>query len=319
MKTNILLGIALLFTANLMASETVDKLLAAELNGRVSIEHHSGKAVIRTWDKPEVKVTGTLDSRAEGFVFKGKGNEIHIEVEMPRSYSNDRDWLDWDKQEDDLEIYLPAGSFVEYENINADLDARGILGGADLSSVNGNIRVQDLQGRIRISTVNGEIQSDNLNGDINLDTVNGKIRDRGSRGDEIVYESVNGDIYADTQVPRVKLETVNAESELRMGHTEQLRVSNVNGDTRVKLDLAEKGEVNASSVSGSIELRFQHGVSARFDIEGHAGGRLRNKLTDDKPGKAKYGPSRWLKFSTEKGSGRVSVSTVSGTVLLGNN
>lgn len=314
MKNILLLSLILLFTAGLEAAETVDKSLEAEPDGRVVIEHHSGKAVIRTWDKPRVQVKGSLDSRAEGFIFEARGNEIRIEVKMPRSYGSD--WLNWNKEEDDLEIYLPAGSFVEYENINADLDASDIRGGVELSSVNGEIRVRDLQGRIQISTVNGEIQSHNLSGNINLNTVNGEIRDKGSRGDEIVYESVNGDISADTQIPRVKLETVNADSELKMGRTERLRASNVNGDTRVRLELTENGEVSASSVSGSLNLRFQSDVSARFDIQGHAGGDLRNKLTDDKPGKAKYGPSSWLKFSTKQGSGRVNVSTVSGTVVV---
>ncbi|ALS97703.1 DUF4097 family beta strand repeat-containing protein [Lacimicrobium alkaliphilum] len=316
MKNILLLSFLLLFTAGLNAAESVDKTLPADMNGRVSIEHHSGKAVIRTWDKPQVKVTGTLDSRAKGFIFETRGNEIRIEVEMPRNYQNGSNWLNWDKEEDNLEIFLPADSFVEYENINAELDAKDIRGGVDLSSVNGDIRVTDLQGRIRISTVNGDIRSQDLNGNINLNTVNGDIKDRDSRGEEIVYESVNGDIRADTQIPRVKLETVNADSELKMGRVEQLKASNVNGDTSVRLELAEGGEVKASSVSGRLELRFQKEVSARFDIEGHAGGDLRNKLTDDKQGKAKYGPSRWLKFSTKEGSGRVNVSTVSGTVVL---
>jgi DUF4097 and DUF4098 domain-containing protein YvlB len=316
MKNILLLSFLLLFTAGLNAAESVNKTLPAEMDGRVSIEHHSGKAVIRTWDKPQVKVTGTLDSRAKGFIFEARGDEIRIEVEMPRNYQSGSDWLNWDKEEDDLEIYLPADSFVEYENINADLDAKDIRGGVDLSSVNGQIRVADLQGRIRISTVNGEIQSQNLNGNINLNTVNGDIQDSDSRGDEIVYESVNGDIRGDTQVPRVKLETVNADSELRLGRVEQLKASNVNGDTSIRLELAENGEVKASSVSGSLQLSFQKEVSARFDIDGHAGGDLRNRLTDDKPGKAKYGPSRWLKFSTRQGSGRVNISTVSGTVVL---
>lgn len=106
---NILLLSLLLFTAGLHAGESVNKTLPAEMDGRVSIEHDSGKAVIRAWDRPQVKVTGTLDSRAEGFIFQARGDEIRIEVQMPRNYSSD--WLDWNKEEDNLEIYVPEGSF----------------------------------------------------------------------------------------------------------------------------------------------------------------------------------------------------------------
>ncbi len=314
MKKMTLLGLVLLFSNTLYAAQTIDKTLSASDTSRVSIEHHSGEAVIRTWDKPQVHVKGSLDSRAEGYVFEKRGNEIRFEVKMPKSYGSN--WPDWNKEEDELEIFVPASSFVEYETINADLNASGIHGGVEFSAVNGEVRVSDIKGSIRISTVNGEIISQGLVGNISLNTVNGSIRDKGSDGDEVVYESVNGDIYAQTQVARVKLETVNADSELVLGRTEQLRASNVNGDTRVSLELAPNGEVRASSVSGSLAFRFQKEVSARFDVNGHAGGDLRNRLTDDKADKAKYGPSRWLKFTTAEGSGRVNVSTVSGTVTL---
>lgn len=315
MRRLILTGMILLSGAGLQAAESVDSTLPASASGRVSIEHHSGNAVIRAWDRPEVMVRGTLDSRAEDFVFEDRGGEIRIEVEMPRDYRSR--WPDWNGEEDDLEIYLPGDSFVEYENIDADLDARDIAGGVELSSVNGGITVQALKGRIRISTVNGAISSQDLTWNIHLETVNGSIRDRASRGEEIVYESVNGEIRADSDVSRVRLETVNADSELELGRVEQLRASNVNGDTRVRLELAGNGEVSASSVSGSLEFLFQPGVSAHFDAESHAGGTLHNRLTDDEPVKDRYGPSRRLRFSTAEGNARVRVSTVTGTVVLG--
>jgi hypothetical protein len=62
---------------------------------------------------------------------------------------------------------------------------------------------------------------------------------------------------------------------------------------------------------------LQSEVSARFDIEGHAGGGISNDLSADKMQKAKYGPNRWLKFSLNGGSAKVNVSTVSGRVGLG--
>ena len=49
---------------------------------------------------------------------------------------------------------------------------------------------------------------------------------------------------------------------------------------------------------------------------GHAGGKITNNLSDDKMQKAKYGPSRWLKFSLHGGSAKVDVSTVSGRIKL---
>lgn len=295
-----------------LAGERVDNTLEAKADGRVNIEHLSGKAVIRTWDRNEVRVSGELDDRAEELVFKRRGDEIIIHVRMPKI-----NWGSWGKDDgDDLEIHVPRGSFVEYETVNADLDASGFTGGAELSSVNGELRVTDLKGRLLIDTVNGRIRAENLQGDIKLSSVNGEIEDEGSSGEEIRYDSVNGDIRASTSIGRVRMETVNSDAELKLAKVEKLTLETVNGDTEVWLDLQEQGEVSASNVSGNLELHFATMPSARFDIEGHAGGSFTNRLSDDKASKAKYGPSRWLKFSTGSGAALVNVSTVSGRVLL---
>jgi DUF4097 and DUF4098 domain-containing protein YvlB len=91
----------------------------------------------------------------------------------------------------------------------------------------------------------------------------------------------------------------------------------VNGDVDSQFNLMKNGEVRANSIGGDIDLYFQSGVSARFDIQSHAGGSIRNDLTDDRMQKAKYGPRRWLEFSVNGGDARVDVSTVGGDVKLG--
>ncbi|MDP5130705.1 MAG: hypothetical protein NWQ54_07460, partial [Paraglaciecola sp.] len=93
----------------------------------------------------------------------------------------------------------------------------------------------------------------------------------------------------------------------------------VNGSLEANMQLQKNGEVNASSVGGSIDLNFQQEVSARFDIQAHAGGNIDNRLSEHKVQKDKYGPSRWLTFSLNGGNAKVNVSTVSGRVKIGKN
>ncbi len=59
-------------------------------------------------------------------------------------------------------------------------------------------------------------------------------------------------------------------------------------------------------------------ISARRDIEAHAGGKTINEVTSDcKQRKSKiWCPNRWLELAANKGSGKVAVSTVSGRVYL---
>ncbi|GAA0859876.1 DUF4097 family beta strand repeat-containing protein [Aliiglaciecola litoralis] len=308
------LSIALcLFSAIAMAGEKVDQTIKADKNGYVQIEHMNGHASIKGWANNEVRVVGKLGDRTDKFIFERDGNEVLIKVKVK---GNRGSWS-WDSDDgDELEIFVPYDSKINYSSTNANVEVTDIRGSSDIDTVNGNIEVVDLSGRLRIEAVNGDISARGLVGDIKIETVNGDIRDRDSKATEAVYESVNGDINVNVGSVEVKAETVNGDIELDLGKIEQLSLSTVNGSIEAKLELAKQGEVRASSVGGDVTLSFQSDVSARFDLQGHAGGRIVNKLTKDKEQKAKYGPSRWLEFSHNGGNGRVKVSTVSGRIKI---
>lgn len=299
---------------SVLADQKVDRSLEVSKAPYVQIEHVNGSAKVIAWDQLEVKVAGTLSERTERFVFEKEGNEVLIKVKI----KNGRGWNNWGSDDgDDLEIYVPRQSKVYYSAVNADVELQQIRGGARVETVNGTIDVEELAGRIRLESVNGRIKADSLEGDVKIDTVNGSIESRSSMGKEDAYESVNGSIEVVSDSGDISVATVNGDIELELGKVNQLNLDTVNGSIDAKLTLERNGEVESSSVGGSIRLYFQPEVSARFDIEGHAGGHIANNLSDDKMQKAKYGPSRWLKFAINGGSAKVNVSTVSGRVLLG--
>lgn len=310
----VLMGIGLcLISAMTLAGQKVDQTIKADKDGYVQIEHLGGVASIKGWSKNEVRVVGELGDKTEKFTFERDGNEVLIKVKVK---SRRGSWS-WDSEDgDELEIFVPYDSKVNYTSTNANVEVIDVRGSADIDTVNGNIEVADLKGRLRIEAVNGDIDARNLLGDIKIETVNGDIRDRNSEASEAVYESVNGDINVNVGSVEVKAETVNGDIELELGTIEQLNLNTVNGTIEASMDLAKQGDVRASSVGGDVYLFFESGVSARFDLQGHAGGRIINKISDDKVQKAKYGPSRWLEFSHNGGNGRVDVSTVSGRIKV---
>jgi DUF4097 and DUF4098 domain-containing protein YvlB len=298
---------------SLFAGEKVDQTIKAAKDGYVEIEHINGYADIKAWDKPEVRVVGELGDRTKKFVFERDGNEIVIKVKV----KNGNNWGSWGSDDgDELEIFVPKGSKLNYSSVNANVEGAGIDGGAHFDTVNGSIEVKDLAGRIRLESVNGNINASKLKGDVKIETVNGEIRSSSNSGKEDRYESVNGDIVITSSSSEIRAETVNGDIELELSEIKHLNLDTVNGSIEAKLDLQKDGDVRASSVGGSVALYFQKDVSARFDIRGHAGGKIVNKLSDDKMQKAKYGPSRWLEFSLNDGHGKVNVSTVSGRVRL---
>ena len=310
----LLIGLAVCCASwTIWAGEKVDRTVDVDADAFVKIEHINGQAKIKAWDKNQVRVSGTLGDRTKEFIFENDSDEVMIEVKVKKS----RNWGSWGSDDDDdLEIYVPRQSKVYYSAVNADVDAEGFKGGANVDTVNGSIDSEKLAGRIRLESVNGDITAKELTGDVKIETVNGDINSTNSDGNKDSYDSVNGDIQVKSHSHEINVETVNGDMELELGEISQLNVSTVNGEIDAHLSLQENGEVDASSVGGGINLYFQEKVSARFDIQAHAGGKITNRLSDHQMQKAKYGPSRWLEFSLNGGKGKVDISTVSGRVKL---
>jgi hypothetical protein len=311
----LLIGTSLLMLAfGVAAGEKIDKTIKAADDGYVEIQHLGGYAKITGWSKREVQVKGELGDNTDEFIFERDGNEVVIKVKVKKSRGG---WNNWDNSSgDDLEIFVPQNSRVSYTSTNADVQISEISGGADIDTVNGSIEADQLAGRIRLEAVNGDISAKQLSGDVRIETVNGDIRDRSTSSKEGNYDSVNGDIDIVTSATDVKIETVNGDIEAKLDKIDLFNVNTVNGSIDAYMELAKQGDVRASSVGGSISLYFQDDVSARFDLEGHAGGRIVNKLSSDKEQKAKYGPRRWLEFSLNGGDAKVDVSTVSGRIRV---
>lgn len=309
------LGVSLSVTALMgIAGERVEQSVEVTQPGRIIIEHQSGQARIVGWDKTQVKVVGELDERAEGLDVVAKDNEVRIHVKMPRQHSGNWNW--GREQGDNLEIFVPRQSFVEYQSLNAEVEVQDVTAGADLSTVNGDIQITAVSGRVRADAVNGDIRSQDLEGDIRLETVNGDIRDEQSRGEEIHYQSVNGNIHVRSSIEKIEVENVNGDIDLKLARVERLSLQTVSGDAKVSMQLSDNGEVEVNSVSADVALLFQDDVAASFELQSHAGGAFRNKLSADTARKAKYGPARWLQFSTGTGTARVEASTVSGRITL---
>jgi len=312
-RTASVVGLSLLaFIAN--AKQSVDESMAADPKGTVEVEHINGSTKIIGWDKNEVSVKGELGEYTEEFKFERDGATIIIHVKQK---STKRDWINWGSEEgDDLIIHVPMKNRVTYTSINAKLEIKSIHGGVNADVVNGDMDVDDLIGRIRLESVNGNIKVRRLDGDVAIDTVNGNITGKHSGKKELKLGTINGNIEIESDSPEVSAETVNGDIELHLKEVTEIFMNTVNGSIEVAMDLRENGQVEVTSVGGSIDLVFQKNVAARFDIEAHAGGTIENTITEKTQSKAKYGPRRWLEFSTSNPTGIVEISTVHGHVKV---
>lgn len=293
--------------------QTVDEIINTDEAPLVSMEHVYGKANIKTWNKNQVQISGTLGSLTEEFTFKKRGNKVVIDVEVKNNHYR---WEDSKDAKDNLTVYVPVMSKLAYETVNADVDISGVQGGASIEVVNGDIEANDLAGRVTVESVNGDISLSNVVGPLEIESINGDLEAEHKSNDTLDATSVNGSLDIESDSSHVKLETVNGNSSLVLSNIDVLSMSSVNGNALVSLTLNKGGDVDVGSVGGSITLEFNNEVSARFEVEAHAGGKLINRINDAEVRKAKYGPGKWLDFTEGDGDGRVQISTVHGRVTL---
>ncbi len=310
----LLLTAAALAPCLVMAGEKIDELVDVAADGKIYIENQRGDVKILAWDKAQLKISGELDDKATGYKLETHGDRTEFRVKTPKRLRNgDKD--DGSK----LTIYMPAASALAFEGVTVDVTAENLKGGVSIETVNGDIDVKKLSGELRFETVNGDVVAKDLEGRIKYETVNGDIRDTDSKG-VLRFEAVNGDIRSKTEAEDVKLENVNGDINFEMARLKFLGINTVNGEMDIKVaELADNARINIESVSGDADIVFPSGVSARFEIEAHAGGKIINDITNDKASKAKYGPSSSLKFTSGQGDADVEIDTISGRIRLKTN
>jgi DUF4097 and DUF4098 domain-containing protein YvlB len=312
-QTAIFSALFLVSSSNIYANEVVNKTLDASSDSLIEIKHVSGNAKIIGWDKNQVKVEGELGDKTKTFRFEREGRSVIIEVEVENT-SSVWGWRNDHSTGDDLVIHVPHNSRIDYHSPNADLSIEDIFGGSDIDMINGELKAQNLSGRISLKTVNGDIRGRNLMGELTLDGVNGDINAEHVKGDVIRANTVNGDIKVSTSAKEIRAETVNGDIEFTLGDVNEIKTNTVNGSIEMDMNLMDGGTVKSSSVSGDIRFGFQKDVQAKFDLEAHSGGSIKNRISKDVPIKAKYGPREWLEFSTGEPTARVDASTVNGSI-----
>ena len=310
-----LFGLALLGVSQLVIAddqEKVDERHAISANEKIYIEVMSGEITIDAVNRNNFSVKGKLDEKATGYVLDTKDGFTRFEMTMPRQVN-----YSWKDKNNTAELHfeVPVGSNVEFKGVNGNVKVSGIHGSSQIGTVNGDINASDLHNVVMLNTVNGKIKLKAGEGRIGLTSVNGDINDDGSSG-RISYEVVNGKIKARSSAEEVNASTVNGDAELNLTGTKQLKLSTVNGEVEAKLADSASPRISGSSVSGDITLKLDTNINARVDIQASAGGDIDNKLSSDKPNKAKYGPARSLRFTLGSGDGDIDLSTVSGDIVL---
>lgn len=287
---------ALALAAPAFAATPIDQTRPLAADGRVSIENLKGRVVVRTWDRPEVRITGSLGDGVEKLEVEGSAGALSIVVRYPQNRGG------WFGGRDGtgptvLEVSVPAKASVLVEAVSADVDIAG-AGGRQLQveSVSGDVLVRGSRpGEVRLESVSGDVDAEVDSSDVGAESVSGNVRVVGRIGGRVALDAVSGDIT------------------LSSGKLDRLTVNTVSGNATLDTALSPGGRIEGDSVSGDLGLTLPAATSARLRVESFSGsinspvGRVETE---------EFGPGSHLDARLGDGNGDISLDSFSGNVRI---
>jgi Toastrack DUF4097 len=165
---------------------------------------------------------------------------------------------------------------------------------AQVGVVNAAAVVSGIGSRTSVKSVSGGITLDGVTGEVDANTVSGTLEAQG----------ING---------RLNFSTVSGDLTLAEGWLERLDANAVSGDVTADVDLDPLGGLNVTTVSGEVVLRLPAEADAQVNLHSVSGD-VRSEFAELRRSCAPA--SRSVSGSLGAGSGQVSVTTMSGRVML---
>ena len=268
------------------AATPIDQTRPLDPRGRVEIDNLKGRVEVRAWDRPEVKISGSLGAGVERLSVDGDRSALRIEVKYPHRANNTEPTV--------LVVQLPLQAELEVSTVSANIDVHGVAPRElSLESVSGDIVVVGAPRRASVESVSGDVMLTINSGDVEASAVSGDLTLNGRLNGELSVETVSGNLRVDNRGERVR----------------RLSASTVSGDMELKVALAPDGQISMESVSGDLTLVAPRDLSAQVSGESFSGSLKATGVTIEK----RRGPGASFSTTYGSGSGRVSLESFSGS------
>jgi hypothetical protein len=186
------------------------------------------------------------------------------------------EWLRPQNHSADMTVIVPRDCPAQVGVVAATAVVSGVAGRTSVRSVSGAITLDGLGGRVDARTVSGDVEAQDLSGQISFNSVSGDLTLAGGALDRLEAKTVSGNVTAD----------------VHLGQPGQVRVATVSSDVALRLPAESDAKVNLRSTSGRVLSEFDCLRGAQAPASHSVNGTL------------------------GRGSGRISVSTLSGRVTL---
>lgn len=273
-----------------LAAAPIDQRRPLDPRGRIEIDNLKGRIEVRAWDRPEVKITGSLGAGVEKFSVEGDGRVLRIEVKYPNRARNTEPTM--------LVVQVPLQAELEVSTVSADIDVHGVAPRElSLESVSGDISANGAPRRASVESVSGDLALTFNSGDVQASAVSGDLTLGGRLTGELAVETVSGNMRVDSKGERLR----------------RLSVETVSGDAELKVALQPDGEISMESVSGDLTLTVPRDLSAQVTGESFSGDL---SAPGAKIEREEFGPGSSFRTRYGAGKGDVRIETFSGDATL---
>ena len=270
----------------------IDTTVGLDRGGAVDLSLISGRIRVTGWDRPDVKISASVES---GYLqFSANSSRVSLSVEgnddsgrRGRRHNNVGDAR--------YDVSVPRGSRLILEAVSGDVTAKGSQGEIEASSVSGNVDVTDGLRTVSAEAVSGDVHVGQVNGNLRTETVSGELR----------AENVSGNVEASSVSGSIHLVGI---------QSKDVRTETVSGDVTYAGTIEPSGRYSFESHSGTLRLDIPRGAGAQFSVETFSGD-LSTDFPITLPPSSRRREGR-VEFTIGDGRARVTAQTFSGRIVI---
>ncbi|MBX9929018.1 MAG: DUF4097 family beta strand repeat-containing protein [Gemmatimonadaceae bacterium] len=265
------------------ARPRTDTTLAVAAGTQVDVSTFAGAITVRTWDKPQVRVTASHSSRDRVSVAMYDGR-VHVRSSgrMGVSFSVD------------FELWVPTATALKLNGTYADITVTGTRGSIDAKTLAGDVRITGGADYVNASSVEGIVAVADARGKTTIKAVNKGVTLKNCSG-AVVVEGVNGNITLDGI------------------DSDDVEVSTLNGQIRYDGTIKDRGQYRFGAHTGGLSIAIPERANVTLSVVTYGGG-----LSADFPLPASDVPAERRRRTIVLGAGsaRVDAESFQGGVRL---
>jgi DUF4097 and DUF4098 domain-containing protein YvlB len=271
----------------------IDTTVRLDRGGSVDLSLISGRIRVTGWDRPDVKVSATIDRGT--LRFSATSARVSLTVDDDNEGRNRRHHDVGDAR---YEVSVPRGTRLILEAVSGDVTSSGSQGEIEASSVSGDVDVTNGVRDVTAESVSGSVHATQINGDLNAQSVSGDVR----------VETVSGAVEASTVSGNIRLVGV---------QSKDVRSETVSGNILYTGSIDAGGRYDFESHSGTVRLNIPRGSGATFNVETFSGD-ISADFPVTVPPRSGSGNRRngRMEFTIGDGRARVTAQTFSGSIVI---